>query len=154
VGDGSGITNLSSVILKSYLAADATSTSVSLANTLISVNVVNGHKYIFDAELFLSDSTAADGAVVDFAGGGATATNFRAQITAFDTALNFSTVTTTLAGTGSATTFTGNGAFEVHGSFEPSSSGTFIVRFAQKTHSVGTLTIARGSNLVMHDASQ
>jgi hypothetical protein len=138
-------------ILKSFLAANATSTSATLANSALSVTVVSGHKYSFKAELFLSDSTAADGAKIDFGGGSATATDFRAQVTAFDTALNLSTQVTSLTGAASASTFTGAGAFEVHGSFEPSSSGTFIVRFAQAAHTLGTLTLARGSHLTLID---
>jgi hypothetical protein len=153
-------TNISGVIpaanlpiLRAYQAANATNATTTFANTSLSVNVIAGHKYSFVAELFLSDSTAADGAKIDFNGGTAAATDFRAQVTAFDTALNLSTQVTTLAGTASASTFTGAGAFEIHGSFEPTGSGTFILRFAQNAHTVGTLTLARGSHITLVDTS-
>lgn len=144
-------TNYVSIVKSSYLATDATSTSITFATTGIGVTVTSGHKYAFIAELYLSDSTAADGAKIDFNGGSATSSNFRAQVTAFDTALNIATVTTALSTSVAASTFTGSGAFEIHGSFEPSSTGTFIIRFAQNAHTVGTLTLARGSHIVMHD---
>jgi len=136
----------------SFLAADATTISATLANTLLSIPVTLGHKYIVECQLFLSDSTSVDGAKIDFGGGSAAATNFRVQVTAFDTALNLSTQLTSLTGTATASTFTGNGAFECHGSLEPSSSGTFIVRFAQSAHTTGTLTLARGSYLKVFEA--
>lgn len=121
-------------------------TSNCLVGGSAAITVTSGRKYTGTCELFLSDSVAVDGAQIDFNGGTATATDFRAQITAFDTALNLSTQTTTLAGTGSASTFTGAGAFEIHFTFEPSSSGTFLPRFAQVSHTTGTLTLTRGSN--------
>lgn len=135
-----------------YATADQTTTSATFANTGLQItNVISGHKYTFVAELYLSDSVAADGAKINFNGGSAAATNFRAQVTAFDTALNLSTVTTTLATSVAATTFTGAGAFEIHGSFEPSGSGTFIIQFGQNAHTTGTLTLARGSHITMVD---
>lgn len=130
---------------ESTLASDQTSTSASLASTTLSVSLVAGKTYTFQAELFLSDSTAADGAVIDFGGGTATATTFIAMVTAFDTALNLSSRIATLSTTASASTFTGNGVFEVHGTIFVNAGGTFIPRFAQAVHTLGTLTLAKGS---------
>lgn len=128
-----------------FVTADQTNATATAQTTTCSMSLTTGRKYSFTCEMFLSDSVAADGAVLDFNGGSATSTNFRAQVTAFDTALNVSTILTSLAGTATATTFTGAGAFEIHGSFEPSGTGTFIPRFSQSAHTTGTLTLARGS---------
>lgn len=131
-----------------FLQADQTNATTTFANiNNCTINVVSGRKYSFRGVFYLSDSTAADGAKLDTNGGAATTTNFRMQCTAFDTALNFSTQQTTLAGVFSATTFTGNGMFECYGTIEPSSTSTVIVRFAQNAHTTGTLTLARGSHM-------
>lgn len=135
-----------------FLAADQTTTSTTFANiTGCSITVTSGRKYTIRAVLYLSDSTAADGAKIDFNGGSATATNFRVHCTAFDTALNLSSQGTALSTAYAASTFTGNGMFECYGTFEPSSTSTFIPRVAQNAHTVGTLTLARGSHLLLED---
>jgi len=131
-----------------FLQADQTNATTTFANiNNCTINVTSGRRYSFRAVFYLSDSTAADGAKLDSNGGAATVTNFRMQCTAFDTALNFSTQQTTLTGVFAATTFTGAGMFECYGTFEPSSSSTFIPRFAQNAHTTGTLTLARGSHM-------
>ena len=135
--------------LRAYLASDATTASATLANLTLSTTLVAAKKYSFTLILFLSDSVAADGAVVDFNGGSATMTDFRAQFTSFDTALNLSTQTTTLAGTASMSTFTGSGMVEVHGAMTVNAAGTFIPRFAQAAHTTGTLTCFKGSNIII-----
>lgn len=139
-----------------FVAADVTNATATMATTTClvgatAITVTSGRKYTGVCEFFLSDSTAVDGAQIDFNGGSAAATNFRAQVTAFDTALNLSTQVSALATASSASTFTGAGAFEVHFSFEPSGNGTFLPRFAQNAHTTGTLTLARGSNCRVHE---
>ena len=136
---------------QSFLAADATNATTTMANTGLSVTVTTGRKYGFKCILFLDNSLDADGMKIDFDGGTATATNFRAHVTVFDNALNLSTQVTALATDVAATTIVGNTLVEVEGSFEPSSIGTFIPRFAGNTAVSGTLTLARGSNLTLFD---
>lgn len=133
-----------------YLTSDATSTSATLADLTgctIS-NLTSGSKYGFKAILYISNSIAADGVKIDFGGGSATSTNFRAQCTGFDSALAISTQVTSLTGTCSSATFTGAGSLEIHGSFEPSGNGTIIPRFAENASTTGTLTVFRGSHII------
>jgi hypothetical protein len=134
-----------------YVASDQTNVTTTLASTTCSITVLATRKYAFTCSLFLSDSLAADGAKVSFGGGTATETNFRAQVTAFDSALNLSTQLDDLTDVASAATFTGDGNFEVHGSFESNGAGTWIPQFAQAAHTTGTLTLYRGSNCRMWD---
>lgn len=134
-----------------FVASDQTNATTTMQTTTCSFTVKNARKYAFKCEMFLSDSVAADGAKIDFNGGSATMTNFRAQVTAFDTALNLSTQVSALNTASSAATFTGAGAFEIHGAIEPSADGTFIPRFAQVAHTAGTLTLARGSHCTVKD---
>lgn len=133
------------------LAGDATSTSATLASLSLTNYVISGHRYSFKCILYVSDSTATDGVQIDFGGGTATATNFRCHVTSFDSALNLSTQLTSLTAAATMSTFTGAGMIEVHGSFEPSASGSFIPRFAQAAHTVGTLTCFRGSHILMEE---
>lgn len=157
VADDSAYTSISASFVQQtatrcFLAADQTTTSTTFANiNNCSISVTSGRKYTFSAVFYISDSVAADGAKIDFNGGAATATNFRAHCTAFDSALNLSSQGTTLSTAFAASTFTGSGMFECYGTFEPSSSSTFIPRVAQNAHTTGTLTLARGSHLLMED---
>lgn len=133
-----------------YVASDQTNATATMASTTCSIaGLIASQKYRFSCSFYLSDSASVDGAKIDFAGGTATETNFRAQYTAFDTALNLSTQADDLTDVATASTFTGDGNFEVHGSFEPSGAGTFVARFAQASHTTGTLTLYRGSNCQM-----
>lgn len=136
---------------EAYLASDQTNATATLASTTLSVTLQGGRSYAFKSILYVSDSTAAEGVKIDFGGGTATATNFRTHCTGFDTALGVSTQLTSLTGTASAGTFTGSGMMECHGSFEVNAGGTFIPRFAQNTHAIGTLTLFRGSHLQVFD---
>jgi hypothetical protein len=137
------------VKLAASTAADQTTTSASLANIpgMTVTNVVAAGKYKFDAYFYLSDSVSADGAVIDFGGGTATATDFRAHVTTFDSALNLSSQLTSLTGTAASATLTGSSMCEVHGHIVVNAAGTIIPRFAQNAHTTGTLTLFRGSNI-------
>lgn len=137
---------------EAYLAADGTNATATLATTGLSVNVTTGLKYTFKLILYLADSVAAEGAKIDFDGGSATATNFRVHCAAFDAALALSAQSSALATDFAVATFTGDGMIECHGSFEPSSTGTFIPQYAQNSHATGTLTLYRGSHLTMFEA--
>jgi hypothetical protein len=136
---------------EAYLATDQTNATATLASTTLSVTLQASRKYAFKAILYVSDDTAAEGVKADFGGGTATATNFRTHCTGFDTALGISTQVTSLTGTVSAGTFTGSGMIECHGSFEVNAGGTFIPRFAQNSHVIGTLTLFRGSHVQVFD---
>lgn len=135
-----------------FLAADVTNATATMANlTGLSATLKSGRKYGFRMVLFVSDSTAAEGAKFDFDGGTVTITNFRAHGTLFDTALVLSTQSTALATDFAAATVTGAAMAEFYGTIEPSADGTFIPRAAQNSHVTGTLTVARGSHLIMWD---
>ena len=135
------------------LSANGTNATATLATTGISITVTIGRKYSFQCYLRVANSVAGEGMQVDFNGGTATATDFRAEVKLFDTALLKAQQVTALATAVSIATFAGDGEIEVHGSFEPGSSGTFIPRFAENTHSTGTATIYRGSNCIMQEGT-
>lgn len=132
---------------QSYLAANYTNATTTMSNTALSVNVTTGLKYTFRLVLYVNNDVAADGIKVDFDGGAATMTNFRAHGTIFDTALLLSSQVNALATDYAVATITGDGMVEIYGSMEPSSTSTFIVRAAKNSHTTGTLTIYRGSHI-------
>jgi hypothetical protein len=135
-----------------FLTADQTSTSTSFANlTGCSPTIYSGHKYMGQIVLFVSDSTAADGVKVDLNGGTATATNIRAHVEGLDSALTINTQITSLSTAVTAATFTGSGVVVIYFTIEPSADGTFIPRIAQNAHTVGTLTVARGSGVSIRE---
>lgn len=135
-----------------FLAVDLVNSTTVFANiTDLTANVFAGRKYLFRATLFIDDS-AAEGVKFDLAGGTATATNLRATYLGWDNALSLIAHVTALATVASVENFSGVGKIEINGAFEPSADGTFIVRAAQKTHTSGSLTIMRGSSLVVSEA--
>lgn len=136
---------------EAYLGTNQTNATTTPVSTTLSATLQAGRNYGFKFIGYLSDSISTDGAVIDFDGGTATATNFRTQCTAFDTALNLSQQVSALATDIAATTFTGNGMFECHGSITVNAAGTFIPRFFQNAHTTGTLTILVGSHLITFD---
>lgn len=129
------------------LNADYANATASFTSTALSVTVVSGQTYRVQAVIFASDSTAADGAKLDFNGGSATATNFRMHCILQDTTVTIvnSAQVTALATAFSAATLTGVSEWVCNGTFVPSSNGTFIVRGSQNAHTTGTLTFSRGS---------
>ena len=140
------------------LNANYTNATATFSNTALSRTVISGRTYNFECNLFISESTAVDGWQLDFNGGSAAMTNFvchaesiaetgiivvlaNATSAALATVLNATTTVTT-----------GGQVIKICGSFVPSGAGTFILRAAQNTHSTGTLTIKRGSNMILRDS--
>ena len=136
---------------RSTLAANYTNATTTFSNTALSITVTNARKYTFRMALFVSNSIAADGAKFDFNGGTATATDFRAHCTLFDTALLLSSQVTALATAFSQATVTGNAMMECYGTLEPSATGTLVVRAAMNAATTGTLTVFRGSHIWVED---
>lgn len=149
--DGTGNTGWQPVHVgnQAYLAANGTVSDATLVNLSLSVGVTSGKKYAFRCVLYCANSTAGDGVKIDFDGGSAAATNFRAHTKITDAALLTSTQTSALATDITAATITGDTEIEVNGSFEPSGTGTLIPRFAENSDGGGTLTVYRGSHLIL-----
>jgi hypothetical protein len=138
---------------KISLAANFTNATATQASTALSVAVIGGRSYTFEMRLFAVNSTAAEGIRIDYDGGTATATDFRSHCTLFDTALLLSTQTTAIATDVTVGVMTGASMMECAGSLEVNASGTFIIRAAEATTAVGTLTVNRGSWLWMQDVT-
>jgi hypothetical protein len=134
-----------------FLAADLVNSTTAFANiTDLSAPVLAGRKYSFRATLFINDSNA-EGVKFDLNGGTATSTNLRATYLGWDTALSLIMNVTTLAAVASVDSFSGVGKIEIEGTFEPATDGTFVPRMAQLVHTSGSLTVLRGSSLVVQE---
>jgi hypothetical protein len=141
----------------SFGTADLANSTTSLIPGFISVNVRAGKRYTFEAFLFVTESTAADGAKIDFNGGTATMTNFIVTcllINAVGAPLTQVAATATTLATPlniAATTDALVHQYTCSGAVEPATSGTFMPRHAQNAHTTGTLTLKRGSFLTIQD---
>lgn len=140
------------------LAADYTNLTAVMSATALSATLVSGRTYSFTAALFFSNSIAADGFLLDFNGGTAAVTNFRAHCSANNAAgaaLAFTNAASVLLDTDMDVTLalTTQALMTCQGTFVPSGAGTFILRASEKVDGGGTLTIYRGSWLNIRDAN-
>lgn len=124
-----------------FLASNYTNATAGFTNTTLSMTLTAAKTYAFACQVFASNSTAADGFQIDFAGGSATATTF---IAGSNTTLVTGT-TSTLAGTFSNATLTGTNLVSINGTIVVNAGGTFILRGAEVAHTVGTLSFLTGS---------
>lgn len=137
---------------ESRVTGNVTNATTTMANiTGLSVTLQAGRTYVGRICVFCEDSVAADGIKFDFDGGTATATDFRAHATVFDTALQLSSQVTALATDFSVAVVTGSSMFEAYFTITCNAAGTFIPRFAQAAHTTGTATVFRGSYMLLQD---
>lgn len=144
-------------IAADYTNATTTMTAVTGGGKALSVPVLSGHRYAFEAVLLVADSSTggADGAKFDFDASTATASNFRCYaddgaIVAFSVGAGF---VTTLGGD-MAGAFGAIDAIIIRGAIEPSGDGSLALRAAQNGHTDGTLTIYRGSWLAVYETTE
>lgn len=132
--------------------SDVTNATTTMAPvTGLSATLIAGRKYSGKLILYVNDSVAADGIKVDFDGGTATMTSFRAHGTIFDAALLLSSQTTAIATDFVVATITGDAMVEVYFSFVCNGAGTFIPRFAKNAHTTGTATVYVNSFMWLDD---
>ena len=136
--------------LRAQSGADVTNATTTMSNlTALSLTLEAAIKYSFKLILFVNESVPAEGLKIDFDGGDATMTNFRAHGLFYDVDLLLSVQTALLATDMAQASFIGDGLIEVSGSFEVNAAGTFIPRYAQNSHTSGLATVRRGSNLIV-----
>lgn len=134
------------------LAANFTNATTGLTAVGLSVPVVAGHRYSFEAVLRIQDTSGLEGAVLDWDASTATATNFWCQSDDGSSGF-FSGLTTTLAADISGLGFVDEGLV-LRGSFEPATSGTLALRAAQQSHAASQLVVARGSYLILREVTE
>jgi hypothetical protein len=122
--------------------------TVFLAVTDLEVPVENGKRYLFEITLRVNDDHA-EGVKFDLNGGTATVSSMWATYIGFDNALTMIKHSAALNTVANADQFAGDGLVKITGTLVASSAGTFVPRFAQKTHTSGSLTILAGSSLTL-----
>lgn len=142
--------------LRKRLTADVTNATTTFASlTDLSVTLGAAGTYVGTMKIYCNNSTAAEGIKIDFSGGGATMTSFKA--TAADvfggTNVLGTGQTTSLAGVLSFSTITGETEISVDITLVVNAGGTLIPRIAENSHAAGTLTVELGSNLVLFDTA-
>lgn len=131
------------------LAANATNATNNMAAAGLSVPVLAGHRYTFEAVLRILDASGLEGGKFDWDASTATATSFWCAADDGSSGF-FSSLVTTLAADISATGFIDE-AVVFRGSIEPATSGTLALRFSQVGHVSNQLVIARGSSLTLRE---
>lgn len=141
---------------RSRVANDVTNATITPANiTGLSATLIAGRKYSGRLVLFINNALAADGLRLDFDGGTATMTSFRAgfeagaNVTTFGT-MNSSALATDL--TIDAFSGTGDSVVVVSFSLVCNAAGTFIPRIAKEADAAGaTLTVYTNSFMWLED---
>lgn len=137
------------------LTADATNATVTMSNLSdLTVTLPAARKLVGRLTLYASDSTAIDGLAIDFDGGSATMTDFKAAVVGTPVGATLGTAYSTALATDltATTATTGDIAYYVEISLEVNAAGTLIPRFAQVSHSTGTVTVRKGSKLELWDS--
>lgn len=150
--NGSGGSGGSNNVRATMLASDVTNSTATFANLDdLSVAVDAGLKYRGRIDIWCENSVAAEGIKFDFNGGDATMTDFRSAAGIFATGSASYTQGTSL---GAALSDVVNwtlltGAVNIILTFEMTcnAAGTLIPRVAENSHSSGTVTVRKGSNL-------
>jgi hypothetical protein len=136
---------------ESRVASNQTNATTTPQTTTLSVTLAAGRTYTFRCVLYCANSTAADGVAIDFDGGAATMTAFRAHANIYDTALLKSQQVSALATDISVAVATGDSLIQVQGAMTVNAGGTFIPRFFCAAATTGTLTLYALSHLVVFD---
>lgn len=142
--------------LRKRLTADVTNATTTFANlTDLSITLAAAGTYVGTMKIYCNNSAAAEGIKIDFSGGSATMTSFKA--TAADvfggTNVLGTGQTTSLAGVLSFSTITGETEISVDITLVVNAGGTLIPRVAENSHAAGTLTVELGSNLILLDTA-
>ena len=140
------------------MVTSPTNGTVNFANLAdLTVTLEAARNYTGRMVIYASDSTAADGIKFDFNGGTATMTSFEAYaMTSASTPPTIGALeSTSLAGVinWTSTGITGNVLYVFEISMVVNAAGTFIPRFAQDAHTVGTATVLLGSFLHLDDSA-
>ncbi len=133
------------------LASAFTDATGTLAVTNLLFNVIAGRSYRITGCLQVSNSLAADGVQLNFAGGTASATTFFMTATNIGSVVAGTVVSTTLAGVINYTTVTGTDYILLNGYLKVNAGGTLILQAATNTHVSGTMTLGAGSWIELSD---
>jgi hypothetical protein len=133
-------------------ASNATATMSNLSD--LTINLAAGMKYFGTLTLFANNSTAAEGLQFDFNGGSATMTSFEAGFSAQPIGVTLGTLTSTSLSTAltATTATTADSVYTIEFTMVVNAAGTFIPRYAEVSHTLGTATVKLGSNIIIQQS--
>lgn len=138
------------------LTADATNATATMTPvTDLAITLVGARKYFGQVTLFASNSTAAEGLAIDFNGGSATMTSFRAGFIGQPPGVTLGVLTSTTLSTAltATTATTADAVYTIQFCLVCNAGGTFIVRFAEASaHTTGTATVRVSSSVSVEDS--
>ena len=155
--DGTNNCWLQNTAGRAFLASAFTNDTTTMNNvTGLSVTLKAGRKYAFTAHIFVSNSTGTDGFVVDFDGGTATATTYRAfmdTIADGETTFLQTEMVTAIASDITYAEAANNDVVKITitGAIVVNAGGTFIPRAGMSVDTGGTLTVHIGSHIIVED---
>lgn len=123
----------------------------------MAITLLAGHKYSGIFTAYAKNSTAAEGIQFDFAGGNATFTSIEFGFAATPPGAGIALGTLTSTATNAAvpitatTATTADAIYSIPVTLVCNAAGTFIPRFAEVSHSLGTVTVELGSSLTLED---
>lgn len=133
------------------LAAAFTKANATFGNTNLSYTLIAGRSYRIRGVLQVSNSTAGEGAKIDFNGGTATATTFFVTAQTVGTNTPGTVTATALATALNWPSVTGTNYVYLDGYIKVNAAGTLVLRAAENSTSTGTLTIGAGSWIALED---
>lgn len=139
---------------RSRVTGDVTSSNTTMGNiTGLSATLIAARVYTGFMVLKCSESVAAEGIRVDFAGGTATMTSFAAGAGILEggTAVKVNAVSSALDTDFDWSTITGETWIRFEITMVVNGAGTFIPRFSQSVDAGGTVTVSLGSYLWLDD---
>lgn len=142
-------------LLESSLTAAFTDATGVLTSTALSVGpLLAGRSYRIEGILPVSNTATTEGVQFNFAGGTATATTFFVAAQAVGSVTAGTLASTTLAGVLNYTVITGTDYIYIRGFIKVNAAGTLILKAAENTQAIGTLTIGIGAWLACYDTVQ
>lgn len=132
------------------LSANFTDATGTLAATNFSFPVVSGRTYAISGFIDGNNSTGTEGFQMTFSGVTATAILFEIENTGLGTVVLGTQSSAAIDTAVTATTFI-NGRLRLTGYFRPSATGNLIVKMAEVSHAVGTLTINANTWIKLED---
>lgn len=154
-GDGQGGIGWFTYAGVQRVTGDVTNATATMSNiTGLSVTLIAGRKYVGQMIVYASNSQASEGLQFDFNGGTVTATSFVAGVVGTPVGATIGTAYVTALATALTVTTatTGDIAYLVTFEIVVNAGGTFIVRFAEVSHLVGTATVRLGSYMMLNDS--
>lgn len=136
------------------LASAFTRSDTTLTATNLSLIVTAGRSYRIEGCLSVANSTATEGMKFDFGGGTCTATTFFLGATAMGSVTPGTVTSNSLTGVLNYSVITGTDLIAISGFLKVNAGGSLVLRAAENSTAIGTMTLGAGSWVALYDTVQ